>query len=120
MADIYSETSYLIYEALIIISLLLSVNSFVLNAPFLYPLKTSENLQVFWCFQGLEKACIGNEWVNNTIIDAQIFVLYVAFRTETIHLFYFAKHMTGSYMKHNIISWRNSNVSLSKPLLGFQ
>ena len=86
MADICSATSYLIYYALIILPVLLSVNSFDPNAPFLYPLKTSENLQVF-CFQRLGKACIGNEWVNNTIIGAQIFVLYVAFRTETSHLF---------------------------------
>ena len=27
-------------------------NSFVSNAPFLYPLKTSENLNDFWCFHG--------------------------------------------------------------------
>ena len=39
-------------------------NSFVSNAPFLYRLKTSENLTVSWCFQGVEKGCIGNEWVN--------------------------------------------------------
>ena len=40
------------------------VNPFVPNAPFLYPLKTSEKLKVFWCFQGVEKGCIGNEWVK--------------------------------------------------------
>ena len=37
---------------------------FVPNAPFLYPLKASENHTVFWCFQGIEKGGIGNEWVN--------------------------------------------------------
>ena len=36
------------------------INPFVSNAPFLYPLKTS----VFWCFQRVEKGCIGNEWVH--------------------------------------------------------
>ena len=36
----------------------------VCNAPFLYPLKTSENLEVFWCFQGVEKGCIENKWVK--------------------------------------------------------
>ena len=36
---------------------------FVPNAPFLYPLKTSENLTVFRCFQELEKGYIWNEWV---------------------------------------------------------
>ena len=30
-------------------------NPFVPNAPFLYRLKTSENLRVFWYFQGVEK-----------------------------------------------------------------
>ena len=39
-------------------------NAFVPNAPFLYPLKISENLTVFWCFQGVEKEWIGNEWVK--------------------------------------------------------
>ena len=34
------------------------VNPFVPNAPFPYPMKT-ENL-----FQGVEKWCIGNEWVH--------------------------------------------------------
>ena len=28
------------------------------------PLKTSENRNVFWCFQGVEKGCIGNKWVK--------------------------------------------------------
>ena len=40
------------------------INSFVPNAPFLYPLTTSENLKVFCCFQGVAKGCIGNKWVN--------------------------------------------------------
>ena len=39
------------------------LNPFVPNAPFIYPLKT-ESRKVFWCFLGLEKGCIGNEWVN--------------------------------------------------------
>ena len=42
------------------------VNPLVPNAPFLYPLKTSENLSVFWCFQGVKKGCIGKEWVKET------------------------------------------------------
>ena len=44
-------------------------NPFVSNATFLYPLKTSENLTVFWCFQGVEKGCIGNSWVNQQKIN---------------------------------------------------
>ena len=34
-------------------------NPFVPSAPFLYPLKTSENLNVFWCFQGVAEWCLG-------------------------------------------------------------
>ena len=41
------------------------IKSFVPNAPFLYSLKTSENLRVFWRFQGVEEGCIGNEWVKS-------------------------------------------------------
>ena len=45
-----------------------NVNPFTPNAPFLYPLKTTENLMVFWCFQGVEKRCIGKESVNNDLL----------------------------------------------------
>ena len=40
------------------------INPFAPNEPFLYPLETSENPTAFWCFQGVEKACIGNKWAN--------------------------------------------------------
>ena len=29
------------------------------------PLKHLKNLTVFWCFQGVEKGCIGNKWIND-------------------------------------------------------
>ena len=38
-------------------------NPFVFNTPFFYPLKASENRNVF-CLQGVKKGCIGNKWVN--------------------------------------------------------
>ena len=37
------------------ISFMKWINLFFPNAPFLYPLKTLENLTVFCCFQGVEK-----------------------------------------------------------------
>ena len=37
-------------------------NPFVSNVAFLYPLKTSENPKLFWCFQGVEKR--GHLWTN--------------------------------------------------------
>ena len=33
------------------------INLFVPNAPFLHR-------QVFWCFQGVDKECIGYEWAK--------------------------------------------------------
>ena len=52
-------------------NLKMNINPFVPNAPFLYPLKTSENCEVFWCFQGVEKACVGNEWVKQSLKDVR-------------------------------------------------
>ena len=37
---------------------------FVSNVSFLHLLKTSKNPKAFWCFQGVEKGCNGNKWVN--------------------------------------------------------
>ena len=37
------------------------VNSFVPNAPFLYPVKI---VRFFWCFQEVEKGCIRSKQVN--------------------------------------------------------
>ena len=51
------------------IPLIRDFNPFVSNAPFLYPLKTSENRKVFRCLQEVEKGCIGNEWVNTEKCD---------------------------------------------------
>ena len=36
----------------------------ITNGPILYILKASEKPKVFWCFQGVEKECIGNEWAK--------------------------------------------------------
>ena len=46
-------------------------NPFVPNVSFLYPLKTWENLTIFWCFQGAEKECIGNEWVKIATLNVK-------------------------------------------------
>ena len=46
----------------------IKLNPFVPNAPFLCPLKTSENRNVFWCFQGVEKECIGKERVKMSMM----------------------------------------------------
>ena len=46
------------------IYILLHFNPFVPSATFLYPFKTSEKLTIFWCFQGVEKGCIGKKCVK--------------------------------------------------------
>ena len=52
-------------------------NPFIPNSSFLYPLKT------MFCFQGVEKGCIGNEWVNmeHFLYHIWIDVFRGAFRT---------------------------------------
>ena len=50
-------------------------NLFVPNAPFLFPLKALENHEVSWCFQGVEKGCIENKWVNVNVIQIPHIVL---------------------------------------------
>ena len=35
------------------------INPLQPSVAFLYPLKTSENLRVFWCFQGVQKSNTG-------------------------------------------------------------
>ena len=56
------------------------INPFVPNAPFLYPLKTSENRKLFSYFQGVEKGCTGNEWVK------QVSNLLISCLTSSKHL----------------------------------
>ena len=40
------------------------LNPFVPNESFFYPLKTSGNLKIFLCFEGVDKECIGKKWVK--------------------------------------------------------
>ena len=62
-------------------------NLFVPNAPFFYPLKTSENRKIF-CFQGVEKRSIGNKWVK-FLMQACIFCLIVIVKMCNISCFHF-------------------------------
>ena len=58
------QISLLVILSKMVFVQLFIINSLVPNAPFLHPLKTSENHKFFWCFQGVEKGCIGSKWVN--------------------------------------------------------
>ena len=44
------------------------ISPFIPNALFLYPLTTSKNLTVFWCYQGAEEGYIGNKWVEFNLL----------------------------------------------------
>ena len=52
------------------------INPLLPIAPFLYPLKTSENRQVFWSFQGVEKEYIGNKWIKISEAEKLMFSLF--------------------------------------------
>ena len=63
----------------------LYINPFVPNAPLLHPLKTSENRKVFWCFQGVEKGCIGNEWIERFLMISNNYLLTHLLINELTH-----------------------------------
>ena len=65
---------------------LILLNPFVPDALFFQPLKTSENLAVFWCFQGVEKGCIGNEWVKRCFtVKPYVQILFTNMHAEAVH-----------------------------------
>ena len=68
-------------------------NPFVPNAPFLYPLKALENFTAFWYFQGLEKGCIGNEWVNPLFTTTR-------YLRETSNMLLFSMNIQWSHCKN--------------------
>ena len=41
------------------------------------------NLAIFWYFQGVEKVCIGNEWVKTYLRD-RLFMLAIRFDISNI------------------------------------
>ena len=78
----FSQSLFFIsYSLIFTVTFSLLFNPFVPNAPFLYPMKTPENLMVFLCFQGVEKGCIGmnhwnkavhassNDWIRSSISE---------------------------------------------------
>ena len=85
-----------------------TIDPFVSNAPLLYPLKTSENRKVF-CFQGVEKGCIGNKWVIGAfvLLGISIYVL------SDFRLYFERFHITGILLKkENLFAWPTARISL--------
>ena len=82
---------------------------FVPNAPFLYPLKT-ENRKVLWYFQGFEKRCIGNEWVNLVLILWSNFLTEI-FWNITVKIWNFWACQNCDYSLINTIPKQTNMVS---------
>ena len=95
------------------------LNSFVPSALFLYPQKTSENPTVrFWCFQGLEKGCIGKKWINRVlhtllwsikkwcgkILDFDIFVM-LSLRVNDVAY-------QKSYRQHSLFATNDNTLTI--------
>ena len=75
-----------IYSNLLKKALMENFNHIVPNAPF--PLKTSENRKVFWCFQVVEKGCIENEGVNFSTVEAKnIYISQILLMTLSRKIF---------------------------------
>ena len=69
------------------------INPLVYSVTFLSPLKTSENLTVFWCYEGVEKGFIGSNWVNLVITGG--FVSAFQRRIQD-----FLKHLWWSFLSY--------------------
>ena len=71
------------------------INPFVPNAPFFYPLKTSENLMVF-CFQGVGKDGLGTNELNSFVDHSKRICDNSLTITKFVTLYY-----TSSFQKIN-------------------
>ena len=93
-----------------IFDLLASINPFVPNAPFLSPLKKSEN-QVFWCFQVVEVERFRNKWVKN---EDELFVVSFRFKICWFippQIFHHGKRMETAisrYFRPKLVHWNES------------
>ena len=91
-------------------------NPFVPKVPFLYPLKTSENRKVFWCFQGVEKGCIGNKRVKLDIFSTDLEFVEEVHNISTSHLWLIVEQMQRKFQRQYGFSiW----IYSANPLTGF-
>ena len=72
--------------------------------PFSTPWKHQKNLTVFWCYQGVQKGCIRNKWVN----------LQVCLVVISIKGVYFIKGTTASW---KIFVWYFGYRETAQPFL---
>ena len=78
--------------------------------PFPTTLQISENLTVFWCFQGVGKRCIGNEWVTivnfeEVNIQAKNYVFHLVILekpSKPLKIFWVSEKSTKKFFVWNI------------------
>ena len=97
---------------------------FVLNAPVFYYLKTLENRKFFWCFQGVEKGCTGNEWIKsqkvwantiqNHLVEKNCYLEQIVDRSDMIIKFYFLNDGRRFYCSSSMISSKAPNSYCKK------
>ena len=83
------------------------INPIVLHAPFICPLKTSKNLKVFWCFQGVHEGCIGKNWVKLFVIKSRVLKVEIRLNKKKLinpnqFLIDFSTCFTETYLRETI------------------
>ena len=87
------------------------LNSFVTNALFPYPLKTSKNLTV-GRKRVVEKGCIGNKWVN---FAKGITCTFVFLKNFPLLQIYICEYLKGCLLITNFEALRSVNVKTFAP-----
>ena len=98
------------------------INPFFPNVPFLYPLKISENIKVFWWFQWVEKNCNEKKCWNNLLKQTvKWFPCITHFINFSRKYFFTLKLITHAKVaQHNVMlfeildSWNSIFVSNGK------
>ena len=82
-----------------------SINTFAPKSPFPYPQKT---YTVFWCFQGVEKGSIGNEWIKMKIFEPSILCTVRRYinKTEFWRIQVFVFLLLARWAWKNFCMWR--------------
>ena len=76
----------------------------------MHPFSTPFFYMVFWCFQGVEKGCIGNKWVKKSWYRTQYFPCHILYSLAFLWLFLF---MTNLHYITNSLSQRTFICSSS-------
>ena len=77
------------------------INPFIANSPFLYPMKTSENLTV------LEKGFIGNKWVNDLRCVIRRFSVHFSHDTNILNWYNLIQSFINEQLTHDLKNLTN-------------